>query len=594
MSRTSSTSSFPFSDLSVLAVDSVASISNLLLTTTPNADGSLLCTLFVQSGHLTLSKVKIIIEGTMDNHPFLSVPFGTLTLADVSVDGGSSRHTLSFVIVQQTGSLRSTKTTVKNIHSPYAAWVARLTGTELSIGSPESQSVFSNCVGDHVDPIPQASVGGGALFVSLTGAASKLAITNTRFEKCWSGLDGGAIFVSFSSSSLPSNYRISATFSECKVSTAEGRGKWVFVEGYNLPSLIREEEWEGTLTRVNRREHLEMLWGEDLSSESTFGSNSLLDILRPATDATSLFVDSKSEHGERNCGETEHTACPTIDAALLQVATANTEIVLSNSPLLSAHFVVSRQVFALIGFSSSSTSRPLSKLRVNATGFGGMGGVICGTDHSVLTLLNVEITTLANSDGSALFLFVVRDSEFTLTNCWVCEVSASVGFVECLLASSLTITHLTITSSSFSSTLFSLSDTSFLSISESEWRTMRVTKGGLVEQRGWPSQNIVFSKFELSTCLSSQPTQPLLTLSLSGAPSPTDRRQVSFSNCKFASSSSSPAPFVAVECVGVSVDVVAVKSEMLCSSEAAARLSSNRVDQKADTPFDILTANSSR
>ncbi|KAK2955922.1 hypothetical protein BLNAU_9082 [Blattamonas nauphoetae] len=112
--------------------------------------------------------------------------------------------------------------------------------------------------------------------ISATLSTNSLSIADTAFKTCSSDGSGGAVFVSCGSTVMASQLSVKASFEKCSCG-ASGSGKWVFVEGYALASLLVESSWS-IAPQLSNPTDIANLWGTDLNelAESNYHSVSLL------------------------------------------------------------------------------------------------------------------------------------------------------------------------------------------------------------------------------------------------------------------------------------------------------------------------------
>ncbi|KAK2943561.1 hypothetical protein BLNAU_21523 [Blattamonas nauphoetae] len=414
------------------------------------------CTVFTSTPSLSVSFVslsngKVSFPGstmtipTLTSKPFVSVSGGTMnvdsstTLVNsdtaahqaslVSVNGGtvfldgaslttskSMTFASSSMIVQTKGSLTLKDKVVENIthQTGDGSVISATLSTNTDILSIVS-TAFASC---------SSSAGnGGALAITITSGS--LSLNKCQFESCWSGMDGGAVWLDLSKMPAPSQYSLlQTTFGTgSSANEASGKGDCVFVEGEDLRRVIVGSIWRGSFEKAGEDD----LWGRDKTT-STSGM-SLLGLLQSQVIGV----------GEGGSDE----AAGTMDAPFETLRRCFVETKLSDGSF--AVVVVER---TRMGESCWLVDQPGWTMSVSGGGGGsGSGGssqseVLCRvTDEEKQpgTASSSPPHAMVTLSGQTLSFFDILFSSFSAPR--------SMGFVFSLLVSS----HLTLSSCSLSS-----------------------------------------------------------------------------------------------------------------------------------------------
>ncbi|KAK2952590.1 hypothetical protein BLNAU_12418 [Blattamonas nauphoetae] len=264
-----------------------------LPTPTLTASGS--TTLSIVAGSLTISSIEFSINSALAT-PLFVVNGGSLTLeSSVSVGNPVTSAHQNCLLSISSGSATLNSPTItftpgatftSNSLFEQSGGVLIVTGSTFSniVKTNAHGSVISAALTTHTNKLSiesttfascSSSAGnGGALAVTITSGS--LSLNTCRFAGCSSGKDGGALWISCSSTVPSTGVIISASFSDCACSST-GLGEWVFVEGYTFTSLIVESSWSITPQLLHPAD-ITNLWGTDLNElvESNYRSVSLL------------------------------------------------------------------------------------------------------------------------------------------------------------------------------------------------------------------------------------------------------------------------------------------------------------------------------
>ncbi|KAK2958333.1 hypothetical protein BLNAU_6603 [Blattamonas nauphoetae] len=259
-------------------------------------------------------------------------------------------------------------------------------------------------------------VDGSAIHAELCSSSS-LTITESSFNSCSSLGNGGAIFVDLSSLGAGSYSLTSLTFaSSC---TSSGHGKWVFIQGHNLASLVTKERWAGTFESLNGRSDANKLWGLDLAKDesSSLRSVSLLHFLLGTASRTPDSTVFVGQHGkdEIGCGETKATLCRTIEWSLTDAADSVIDIVVTSNSVLSSPIVLlnadvqiapdSGRLCPFVVSLENPSSAPASMIRVERD------------SALALSFLSFSFSVHSSLVSVIYSSFVFKSSAFVLSDC---------------------------------------------------------------------------------------------------------------------------------------------------------------------------------
>ncbi|KAK2962040.1 hypothetical protein BLNAU_3096 [Blattamonas nauphoetae] len=381
------------------------------------------------------------------NQPLFLIKEGTLTLiSDVSFS-----HSLDYSMYPFTNGLFSsssgtvsvvgTDMNFKSVFNLEKSYVVEQHKGKLSV----TQSDFSNV---------ENSLGDGSVIhSSLASASDSLQIVECSFTACRSSGNGGAISIECSKSVRSSSLVVSASFSQCACGS-EGLGQWVYLSGHSFSSLLSVKHWTATIAGLETPNDDALLWGEDSaqSESSALRSVSLLHYLLGGSFSERLFANGESHEVEGGCGESEETACRTVEQTFQQKVSSSVEIVIVKSSTLSeALFLLSSS----LSLTSPSGSSGKSTLEVNGNGIDNSRGVISCSSHSTLALSALRLTSLSSSPNTR-FLVSASSSLVSVTSCEVLKVVNGIGVVEMVGESTLTVSDCSLVSSSFVSTPISV------------------------------------------------------------------------------------------------------------------------------------------
>ncbi|KAK2959469.1 hypothetical protein BLNAU_5518 [Blattamonas nauphoetae] len=167
--------------------------------------------------------------------------------------------------------------------------------------------------------------------VSVVVAGGELEISSSKFVSCSSEQNGGALFVDLSSLGAGSYKLTSLSFtSSC---TCSGDGKWVFLRGHDLASLVTKERWAGTFKSLSIHTDLDKLWGLNLAEDqsSPLRSISLLPFLLGKASRipdSTIFV-GQSGKDEFGCGNTAETRCGTVEWSMKEASGRVMDIIIA-------------------------------------------------------------------------------------------------------------------------------------------------------------------------------------------------------------------------------------------------------------------------
>ncbi|KAK2950115.1 hypothetical protein BLNAU_14917 [Blattamonas nauphoetae] len=187
-----------------------------------------------------------------------------------------------------------------------------------------------------------SSLGNGGS-VSATVAGGNFIITQSSFASSSASLAGGAVSVDLSSLDSGSYSLTSLNFTSSCTSSFDG--KWVFMTGRGLASLVTKERWAGTFNSLSVHSDADKLWGLDLAEDqsSPLRSISLLHFLLGSASRTtdSIVFVGQSGKDQFGCGETKATLCRTVEWGVKEAAGSVVDIFVASSGLLSSPIILS-------------------------------------------------------------------------------------------------------------------------------------------------------------------------------------------------------------------------------------------------------------
>ncbi|KAK2948676.1 hypothetical protein BLNAU_16417 [Blattamonas nauphoetae] len=351
----------------------------------------------------------------------LSVTASTLSLSTLILDGSSLSRGSSLLALSQTGSLDINHCTF-----------TRFTSTT-----------------------------DGAVFSSPLGTGTSIIIANSAFSSCTSDGKGGALFVDLSSLGEGSYSLNSLTFaSSC---TCSGGGKWVFLRGHNLASLVTKERWAGTFNSLSLRSDADKLWGLDLAEDvsPSLRSVSLLHFLLGSASRipdSTIFVGQNGKD-EMGCGNTESTLCKTVEWSVKEAAGSVVDLVIVSSGLLSSPIVLSNTDVKIAP--SSDVLCPFVVSLDNPPSAAASMIRVERDSALALSFLSFSFSIPASIDS----IIVSSSCVVNVDSCRVQKTTLSQPFLVSA-QSSHTISNSTFLSSTFASSAFVLSDCHSLSVED--------------------------------------------------------------------------------------------------------------------------------
>ncbi|KAK2948616.1 hypothetical protein BLNAU_16435 [Blattamonas nauphoetae] len=195
---------------------------------TPTLTSSGSTSLSIGAGSLTISSIEFSVNSALAT-PLFDVSGGSLTL-ESSVSVGST------VSSTHQNCLLSISSGSATLNKPRITFTPGATFTSNSL--IEQSGGVLIVTGLTFSNIVKNEGHGSVISTTLQKSSDKIEIVDCSFSSC-SCLNGngGAIWISCSSSVPSTGVIVSASFSDCACSST-GLGEWVFVEGYTFASLI--------------------------------------------------------------------------------------------------------------------------------------------------------------------------------------------------------------------------------------------------------------------------------------------------------------------------------------------------------------------
>ncbi|KAK2948045.1 hypothetical protein BLNAU_16992 [Blattamonas nauphoetae] len=257
--------------------------------------------------------------------------------------------------------------------------------------------------------------GNGAILNAVLSVSSSLKITSSSFTSCntQSG-DGGVLWISCPSLFPSASLVIDATFTTCSCDSAH-KGKWVFVQGQSLLSLMNPDNWASTVTTLTTPANDSLLMGENLAEAegASFRSLSLLFYLVDFKGATITTGDGEDAKG---CGQST-LPCSSIDEAWFHLQDSPRILIISPLSQLTSQLTLNETNVEMKPTSGTGTVR-----------IGKTGSFLLSTHSLSSTSLSfVPIVASATRDAS---LFSVVGGSLTITSCSFADFSlASVTLI---------------------------------------------------------------------------------------------------------------------------------------------------------------------
>ncbi|KAK2962067.1 hypothetical protein BLNAU_3123 [Blattamonas nauphoetae] len=397
--------------------------------------------------------------------------------------------------------------------------------------------------------------------VSVVVAGGELDISYSTFSSSSSQQNGGALFVDLSSLGSGSYRLTSLTFKT--TCTCSGDGKWVFIQGHNLASLMKKQRWAGTFNSLGLRKDSDKLWGFDLAEDASSPRHSisllrfLLGIASRTPDST-IFVGQSGED-DVGCGNTEATLCRTIEWSMNEAAGSIVDVVVASNGLLSSPIVLSQTDVHIAPDSGIPCPFAISLAPPSSAA----AAMISVERNSALTLsfLSFSFSVPATIDS----IVVSSSGVVTIDSCRVQGTTLSQPFLVST-QSSHTISNSAFLSSTFKSSAFVLSDCQSLSIEDSSVANNSFDTSFLV----CSSSQISFVSLTVSNNSIKQDAS-LFALSILPKTTLEDTPSLRISFSSFTSSQTTPTPLfvsVASECRS---NVILVNSTFSHSSSSQAK-----------------------
>ncbi|KAK2940496.1 hypothetical protein BLNAU_24596 [Blattamonas nauphoetae] len=382
-----------------------------------------------------------------------------------------------------------------------------------------------------------------------------------EFVSCSSEQNGGALFVDLSSLGEGSYSLTSLSFaSSC---TCSGYGKWVFIRGHKLASLVTKARWAGTFNSLSLRLDADKLWGLDLAENesSPLRSASLLHVIfgsASRTSASSIFVGQNGKD-EMGCGNTEATLCGTVEWSVKGAAGSVVDFIVVSSGHLSSPIILSDTDVMIAPESAilcpflvsldSHTSAAASMIRVEKNA------------ALLFSFLSFSFSLPASIDS----IIVSSSGVVNVASCRVQKTTLSQPFLVSA-QSAHTITNSAFLSSTFTSSTFVISDCLSLSVEDTRIADCSFDTSFLVGS----SSLISFLSLTVSNNSIKQDTS-LFALSILPKTSSDATPSFSISLSSFSPSQTTPTPLfvsVASEC---SSNVILVNTTLSHSSTSPLR-----------------------
>ncbi|KAK2945663.1 hypothetical protein BLNAU_19397 [Blattamonas nauphoetae] len=281
------------------------------------------------STNLSFTSIVFTVVETCVSTTLFVVEAGELSFSSCEMGGTHSESplvlpesTTTLIEVTSVGKLTLTDTLIQHIKTMDR-------GSSKTIVLSDATAVLTRCSFTSLS----SSSSGGAVTAELSSSNS-LTITSCTFESCSSQGNGGSVSVVVSGGEL-------VIHSSC---TSSGDGKWVFVQGRDLASLVTKERWAKTFNSLSLRSDADKLWGVDLAEDESSRRHSI-SLLRflignsSRIPVSTVFVgqNGKDEFG---CGDTEAALCRTVEWSVKEAADSVVDIVVTSRGILSSPIVL--------------------------------------------------------------------------------------------------------------------------------------------------------------------------------------------------------------------------------------------------------------